>query len=272
MSEETLRHDLDAARATISEQAARILALEQRPVMPELGDVLDLASITELVSGAASYRALLDSIVQAAGRLFRAGAASIALLDPATDELVFEASMGNGSDQIIGMRFPAHQGIAGWVMMTGEPIAVSDVHRDPRFAREVAQSTGYVPHSILAVPLLIGEEVEGVLEVLDKVDAASFGLDDMEMLTLFARPAAIAVEQARASAGKGLMLLRQIREEAGTRDLRGAADAADLALERSASLSDETLEIARLVHTLSQRGGRATRLALEVLQAIVRST
>ncbi len=52
--------------------------------------------------------------------------------------------------------------------MSGEGIAVADVAQDMRFAREVAETTSFVPSTILAVPLVDGRDgVVGVLELLD---------------------------------------------------------------------------------------------------------
>jgi GAF domain-containing protein len=81
--------------------------------------------------------------------------------------------------------------------MTGQPIAISNVRQDARFNQDFAKSTGYVPNSILATPLLSGEHVIGVMEVLDKIDAASFGMQDMQTLGLFANQAALAIEQSQ---------------------------------------------------------------------------
>jgi GAF domain-containing protein len=59
--------------------------------------------------------------------------------------------------------------------MSGQPIAVRDVETDARFARDVAESTHYVPTSILAAPLFDEEgEAAGVLSVLDpRVDQSA---------------------------------------------------------------------------------------------------
>ena len=55
-------------------------------------------------------------------------------------------------------RRPDHRGqrrgIAGYAFSTGQPLAVADVAQDPRFDRTVAESTGYVPRSLLATPLV----------------------------------------------------------------------------------------------------------------------
>jgi GAF domain-containing protein len=170
----------------------------------------------------------------------------------------------------MGMRFPSHQGIAGWVVMTGEPIAVSDVRRDPRWAKDFARATGYVPQSIMAVPLLVGEEVEGVLEVLDKAAGASFGLDDMELLGLFARPAAIAVEQTRLVTDVARLLVEELGTLARTHDRPDLAVDIQRALSDDAGPTEATLELARLVHRLSRRGQRAQTLALEILSSVLK--
>jgi len=61
----------------------------------------------------ASHRALLAAIVQVARAIFHARAASVLLLDEAAGELVFEAVVGEGEDDLVGRRFPAGTGIAG---------------------------------------------------------------------------------------------------------------------------------------------------------------
>lgn len=245
------------------DEARRDGAMEALRALAELSDVVGSTA------GQAPYRALLDGIAQAARRTFRAAAVSIAVLDRAANELVFEAAAGGGD--VVNRRFPAHQGIAGWVVMTGEPLAVADVGRDPRFARDFAQSTGYLPTSIMAVPLLVGEEVEGVLEVLDKSDAASFGLDDLEMLALFARPAAIAVAQSRLVSGTGALLMQEVGRLARERGDENLARAAQAVLAAGGAAPADALDLARLVHGLSRRGERACRLASDVLSAIERN-
>jgi GAF domain-containing protein len=151
-----------------------------------------------------SQTALLRSIVDVAAAIFAARAASIMLLDEETGELVFEAVSGEGSDALVGSRFPANQGMAGWVATAAQPLILDDIAGDPRFSQEVAESTGYVPRALMAVPLIGEEDVIGVLSVLDRSDQGTFELAQMELLELFARQAAIAlriVKSARAAHG-----------------------------------------------------------------------
>jgi len=172
-----------------------------------------------------SYRALLQSIVEVARAIFKAEASSVFLFDEESDELVFEAVAGEGADELVGRRFPSSTGIAGWVLVTRQPLVVDELDKDPRFAREAAKSTGFVPKGLMAVPLLNEDRALGVLEVLDRPQEAAFSLAEMELLGLFANEAAIALDllqKARAA--------RTVLEESG--------DEAD-ALARFAAQLDE---------------------------------
>jgi GAF domain-containing protein len=156
-----------------------------------------------------SHRALLQSIVDVARAIFGAKASSIFLLDAATDELVFEAVSGEGEGDLIGMRIPSGTGIAGWVLVTGQPIVIDDLSQDPRHARQTAESTGYVPKSLMAVPLVNGETSLGVLQVLDRSTDRAFSLGEIDLLILFANQASIGLDllqtarRARAVAEEG---------------------------------------------------------------------
>jgi GAF domain-containing protein len=141
-----------------------------------------------------SYRALLQSIVEVARAIFGARASSVFLFDEPSDELVFEAVAGEGAGDLVGQRFPSSTGIAGWVLVTRQPLVVEELESDPRFAREAAESTGFVPKGIMAVPLLYEDNALGVLEVLDRPANAAFSLAEMELLGLFANEAAIALD------------------------------------------------------------------------------
>jgi GAF domain-containing protein len=145
------------------------------------------------------YRGLLTSIVEVARAIFHARAASIFLLDEEADELVFEAIAGEGSDRLVGTRFPSSTGIAGWVLVTRQPLVLEDVSKDPRFGREAAEATGYVPKGLMAVPLLHDEKALGVLEVLDRPARPGAALEEIELLGLFAAQAAIALDLLQAA-------------------------------------------------------------------------
>jgi hypothetical protein len=84
---------------------------------------------------------LLCSLTETARRLFGAAACSLALLSEDDSELVYTTAAGEGADDVTGMRISSSQGIAGWVVQSGQPIAISDLANDPRFSRGLAEQT-----------------------------------------------------------------------------------------------------------------------------------
>ncbi len=136
---------------------------------------------------------LLQSVVQVARAIFGAAASSVFLLDHATNELVFLAVAGAGEQSLVGTRFPGDRGIAGWVAMSGDAMVVDDLSSNAMFARDLAESTRYVPDALMAVPLVDRGEVLGVLEVLDPVTQSRADLAELDLLQLFAGQAATAL-------------------------------------------------------------------------------
>jgi GAF domain-containing protein len=157
-------------------------------------DALSAAVAAGALATEETHRSLLQSIVDVARAILNAKASSIFLFDEEADELVFAAVSGAGSTTLPGKRIPSGTGIAGWVLATRQPIAVEDVASDPRHALDVAQDTGYVPKGLIAVPLLRNDRALGVLEVLDRPQRPGFALAEIDLLSMFADQAAIALD------------------------------------------------------------------------------
>ena len=100
---------------------------------------------------------------------------SLFVLDEDHEELVFQVALGEKAETIKNFRVPLGRGIAGYVAVTGQPIAIADASQDPRFARDIGQAIGYVPRTLLCVPLYLSGRVIGVLELLDKAGGMPFG-------------------------------------------------------------------------------------------------
>jgi GAF domain-containing protein len=203
------------------------------------GEELRAAVAAGSLVASEGYRPLLQAIVEVARAIFGARAASVMLLDERTGELVFEAVTGEGEDTLVGQRVPPGTGLGAWVVESGQPVVIEDVAADPRWSREQAQRTGYVPKGLMAAPLLREERVLGVLNVLDRPERRRFSVAEMELLELFASQAAVAldlllharrVERALGDSGDELGVVASLaaaldglegeRREAGTRLLR----------------------------------------------------
>lgn len=212
-----------------------------------------------------SNDALLNSIVEAAARIFGAAAASILLVNEEEQVLEFKVAYSPSDSGLIGTKFPLDKGIAGYVVMTGQPIATSNVNQDARFDQDFAKSTGYVPESILATPLLSGDRIIGVMEVLDKIDAASFGVKDMELMGMFAQQAALAIDQSQQISHIKEALILGLK-----RLVMDEQDSAELFSVLEESLDENSgvphlLELADLFKEISTLGEPERKACLQVL-------
>jgi GAF domain-containing protein len=234
--------------------------------MSEPGDVLvDLARVLTSMGPALApggTDALLRSITVSARELFGAAACSLALLSDDGSELVFTTASGTGAAGVVDLRIPVSQGIAGWVVLSEQPISVSDLQHDARFANDLAETTGYVPRAILAVPVASSRRLLGVIEVLDR-DAARPGAEhDMRLLSLFADQAAIAIENSRVFSDLGRAVLEAVATaDPGTALAAALSSAADHATGPDVDL----LALAALFGELDELGADERQLAVSVV-------
>lgn len=112
---------------------------------------------------------------------------SILLLDEESDELVFVAVIGDRQEELTGFRIPADTGVAGWVNRTRRSALVPDVRKDNRWISAVDQSIGFHTRSLMAVPLVLGDRVLGVMEVVNALPEAHFNEKDLALIQLVSR-------------------------------------------------------------------------------------
>jgi len=179
--EQALRRALEIVPTARLPSAAALAEALGTPLGERQGASLALSLVGDGVD-----RQLIEAIVRAAAATFETAAASIALTDPETRELVYQAAWGAGAAEIVGVRLAAGAGIAGAVARSGLPEAVPDCRSDRRFAAQVASGTGYVPHTMLVVPLLREAMPVGTLSLLDRRDGRPYEPADIGRAAVFA--------------------------------------------------------------------------------------
>lgn len=206
---------------------------------------------------------LVTAVAATAMRMFGARACSVALLTDDDSELVFTTVVGAGSEAVQGLRLPSGQGIAGWVAMSGQPLVVSDLQRDPRWAGS-APAAGYTPTSILAAPVATSERLLGVIEILDRSEDRPEAAADLELLGVVADQAALALEGARAFDDFGRRLLSAAAAAASE-----GAELSDVLTQTAARLGppdSDLLELAALFGELGRLDAEDRRLAVRVVR------
>lgn len=229
-----------------------------------LAELADLATLAGPAFAPTESARLLESIATTAKELFGAAACSIGLLTDDESEIVFTTATGAGADGFVGTRIPSGTGIAGWVVSSGQPLAMSGLRDQQMFARDVAEESGYVPNEILAVPVATDDQMLGVLEVLDRDTARADADQDMRLLSLFATQAALAIEASQVFAHLGRSLL-----DAAARVAPGISLSTGLVPAPRDNFSGELVEIATLLAELRAAGPAERSLAIRMLHDVL---
>jgi diguanylate cyclase (GGDEF)-like protein len=136
---------------------------------------------------------VLRQILQKAYEFVPSESGSILLDDPfrkvasrRDNELVFIATFGEASGNLVGQRLSARHGIVGRVYESGTPYLSADAQTDEFFYNQIDEQIGYKTHSIVAVPIYIGKHVCGVLELINRLEGKTFTRRDMTLLEIFA--------------------------------------------------------------------------------------
>ncbi len=156
-----------------------------------------LREISHWVSSVLDLDKLLELIIDTATKMMQAKASSLLLLDPKTKKLYFKVAIGERKEEVRKYEINLGQGIAGLVAQTGEPLLIQDVTHDPRWYKQISESIGFQTRSIACVPMKVGDEIIGVVEIIDKEDGSPIQNEDMKTLTVFAELASLAISNAR---------------------------------------------------------------------------
>lgn len=218
-----------------------------------------------------SAEAALRAIADAGAAALHVAATSIALHDPTSASLVFRAAAGPQGQGVIGLAIAPHDGIAGYVFSTGQPLAIADVTQDARFERGAAERTGYVPRSLLAVPLVDDDGIIGVMEWLDRSDGAPFDLADVEVATRVAMAATATARATRLEVEAGRLLRDALAALAAEADshLDGDVDALVGEIAEKHSSGDPLWRLADRIGQLRDADPDDVELAVAWLDALL---
>ena len=122
---------------------------------------------------------------------------SVLLYDQESNEFEFFTAFGETGMKLISERFPADRGIAGRALRERKTQVVNDVQRDPDFFRSFDEEHAFKTKSILAAPLIAGEEPVGILNAINKIETKFFDKEDDQVLSAIADEVALAVKNAR---------------------------------------------------------------------------
>jgi len=184
--------------STFADQAATAVANAQLygELQRRVGSLVALSETARAITASLDLEEVLGRITDRTKESLGVEAASLALLDETTEELVFRVASGRGASEIVGTRLGRGQGIAGWVLDNDEAVISTDVQSDPRFFPEVDQRLGFETRVLACVPIRVQSRTIGVLEAVNPRSGA-LANEQVELLTGIADLAGTAIVHAQ---------------------------------------------------------------------------
>lgn len=190
----------------------------------EFPEIEHLYRIEKFLETMSDLDSLLEAIIRECASALDAASSSLALYDAETDELYFYVVGGEDEERDFEQRLKSFRmkmgaGIMGWCAGHRETVIIDDAYTDPRFNREADRKTGFRTRSIIAVPMIRGEKLIGVVEAVNKNGDGVFTGHDAKVLSVLAAQSALIIENARLQQEN----LRQARLTAMGQGIAGAA-------------------------------------------------
>jgi signal transduction protein with GAF and PtsI domain len=136
----------------------------------------------------------LDAITRITSQVMNVDSCSIYLQEMDKDRIVLKATTGLAKEAIGHAWLGIGEGLTGWAIAHGQPVAVSDAPNDPRF-KLLPSTREEGLKSLMAVPLSVQGRLIGAMNV-QTAEKHDYSSDEAELLTLIANLAAGALEKA----------------------------------------------------------------------------
>ncbi len=155
----------------------------------------EIIRVSVLINRSLDLEKVLEMVMESAKSVFRTEASSLLLLDEKKEFLIFNTVTGEKKEEVAKIKVPVGQGIAGNVAISKQPMIINDAQNDPRVFRDVDKASNFVTRNILAAPLIVGDEVIGVIEAINTKNRNNFSQSDIDFFLSFSSACAVAIQK-----------------------------------------------------------------------------
>lgn len=188
--------------------ATRYEAREQRE--NHRNRLMAIMALSQALGDENDPRMVFDTLTKLCKDIFASDRASLMVVDDRTNELEVRAAIGHSNaDEVLGTRRPVGEGVSGWVAQHREPLLLGSKFDPSKFPGEVQVSAKL--RSAMIVPLIVREDVAGVLSVSNDVSDIEYDKDDLTTMKVFAETAEYCLRHAE-NADWMRTMIQQLRD------------------------------------------------------------
>ncbi len=192
-------HLPESASQAVLFSLCRLILRESEPDGQELNLADFIQDFADQLIGKGDLEELSAQIVAQVSKLFHADGAAILAFNEDRSALRFVAAHSTDAEvarKLRNLEIPVDSGIAGWVALNRKPLLVQDVQGDRRFHSSVDKETDFLTTNMIAAPIVLDDELVGVIEVVNRKERV-FSELDLPALSVIAAMIAVFSEKAR---------------------------------------------------------------------------
>ncbi len=184
--------------STIATQAAAVIqnARLYQEASLRANELAALNVLSQELASQLDLNQVLEKVWLGVSRLLDTTNFYIALYNPEREEIAFPI---NASESVLDKEIdvmPADQGLTGYIIRTRQPLLIKE-NVEQRVAELGLENVGGNSQSYLGVPLILGDQVLGVMAIQSYDQARLYEVHDQELMTAIASQAAISLQNAR---------------------------------------------------------------------------
>lgn len=188
--------NLDGSRNRLLVVGREITARKkmEKDLLQRADELSGLYSLSIDINSVQDLQELLEKVVERAVALLGSSGGGLYICDARRRTAKLVVSY-NTREDYRGVVLNYGEGAAGRVAESGEPLVIDDYRKWSGRASVYEDQQPFT--AVIAVPIIWQEQVIGVLDIIDDASNRLFSTSDLELLTLFANQAAVAISNAR---------------------------------------------------------------------------
>lgn len=250
--------------AAIAIQNSRQYQTTDQALARRVKELASLNELTQSINASLDLNTCHSILMDEVHKQWKVEATTLWLVNETSQTLspyfVAQQAANGGTPQIA---FPLGRGLVGKVAQNGRASYSNNALHHPDYSTDIDKITGGLLKSMACAPLVVQEQVVGVLALYNKEDG-SFDEDDLRRLQGFANLAATAVQHARLFAeSERERAIVHATAETLSQPLMILSEDGQVVISNQAARNLLETQMAEVFEGISKGVGRTTELALE---------
>jgi len=154
-----------------------------------------LIDIINALSPKMKLKRILQTVIDSAQEISLSEAGTLFLKDKEKRRAIFEVVNGPYKSILEGETIPLNKGIVGKVISSGKSLIVNYADKEVEFYKNIDKRLGYKTRNILCIPLKIGNDVIGAVEMVNK-RKGEYTEEDLNKLKRFSMQSSLIINTA----------------------------------------------------------------------------